>query len=76
MVGLVGAGLLVAVVRRKPRRSAVSLEAMTDRIAELEAKYAGREAEIPPEEWDRYQQERDRLRAELGAHLASRKPAT
>jgi hypothetical protein len=74
MVGLVGAGLLVAVFRRKPRKSAVSLETLTDRIAELEAKYGGREAETSPEEWSGYQAERDRLRAELSALLASRKP--
>lgn len=76
MVGLVGAGLLVAVFRRQPRKSVISLEALTDRIAELEAKYAGREADLPPEEWNRYREERDRLRAELAVHLASRKPAT
>jgi hypothetical protein len=74
MVGLVGAGLLVAVFRRKPRRGVASLEVLTDRIAELEAKYGGREAEVPPEEWSGYQEERDRLRAELSALLASRKP--
>ena len=74
MVGLVGAGLLVAVLRRKPRRSGASLEVLTDRIAELEAKYGGRETDVSPEEWSRYQEERDRLRAELSALLASRKP--
>ena len=76
MVGLVGAGLLVAVLRRQPARRTVSLETLTDRIAELEAKYGGREAEVSPEEWTQYREERDRLRAELAAHLASRKPAT
>jgi hypothetical protein len=76
MVGLVGAGLLVAVFRRRPRKAVVSLEALTDRIAELEAKYGGREADVSPEEWNRYREERDHLRAELAAHLASRKPAT
>jgi hypothetical protein len=76
MVGLVGAGLLLAVIRRKPRKASVSLEALTDRIAELEAKYAGREGSVPPEEWSRYLGDRDRLRADLAAHLAARKPAT
>ena len=76
MVGMAGAGLLVAVLRLRPRRSGVSLEALTDRLAELEVKYAGREGEVGPEEWARYGAERDRLRAELDVHLASRKPAT
>jgi hypothetical protein len=76
MVGLVGAGLLVAVLRRKPRGRAVSLETLTDRIAELEAQYAGREAQVSAEEWTRFREERDRLRAELAAHLASRRPVT
>jgi hypothetical protein len=76
MVGLVGAGLLATVFRLRARKSVVPLESLTDRIAELEAKYAGRESEVGPDEWRRYQEERDRLRAELAAHLASRKPAT
>ena len=76
MVGLMGAGLLLAVFRLRPRKSVSSLESLTDRIAELEAKYAGRERDVGAEEWNRYREERDRLRAELAAHLASRKPAT
>jgi hypothetical protein len=76
MVGLVGAGLLVAVFRLRPRKVVASLESLTDRIAALEATYAGREQEIDAEEWRRYNQERDRLRAELTAHLASRNPTT
>jgi hypothetical protein len=76
MVGLMGAGLLVAVLRSRSRKTVVSLESLTDRIAELEAKYAGRESEVSAEEWKRYREKRDHLRAELAAHLASRKAAT
>jgi hypothetical protein len=76
MVGLIGVGLLAAVFRLRPRKSVVSLEALTDRIAELEARYAGRETEVSPEEWARYREEHDRLRAELSGHLASRRSAT
>jgi hypothetical protein len=76
MVGLAAAGLLLALVRRRPRRATAVLETLTDRIAELEAKYAGREREVPPEEWAAYLEQRARLRAELAGHLASRKPAT
>ena len=76
MVGFMGAGLLAAVLRRRPRKPVVSLEALTDRIAELEARYGGREGDVPADEWAQYLEERDRLRAELAAHLASRKTAT
>ena len=74
MVGLVGTGLLFAVFRLRPQKRAAPLESLTDRIAELDAKYVGREKEVSGEEWSRYSQERDRLRSELAAHLASRKP--
>ena len=72
MVGLMGAGLLVAVFRLRPRRTIAPLETLTDRIADLEAKFAGREAEVSPELWGEYLRERDQLRAELSSHLASR----
>jgi hypothetical protein len=76
MVGLAGAGLLLALFRVRPRKATASLETLTDRIAELEARYGGREGEVSPEEWTRYQGELTQLRAELSAHLASRKPPT
>lgn len=74
MVGVAGAGLLIAVLRLRPRRSVVSLEALTDRLAELEVKYAGREGEVTPEEWQVYQGDRTRLRAELSDRIANRRP--
>jgi hypothetical protein len=75
LVGLAGAGLLLAVFRFRPRKAAASLESLTDQIAELEARYAGRESEVSPEEWARYRSELDQLRARLTSHLASRKPS-
>jgi len=39
-------------------------------LAELDARYTGREAEVAPEEWQRYQEERARLKASLEAALA------
>ena len=43
-----------------------------DAIAALDARYAGRESETPAEEWQRYQAERARLKAELASSLAMR----
>ncbi|MFL5517875.1 MAG: hypothetical protein ACJ8DJ_17085, partial [Gemmatimonadales bacterium] len=43
-----------------------------DAIAALDARYAGKESEIPAEEWQQYQAERARLKAELAASLAMR----
>ncbi|MEP7326529.1 MAG: hypothetical protein ABI836_11315 [Gemmatimonadota bacterium] len=71
MVGLVGAGLLVALGRLRSRKPPASLENLTDRIAALEARYQGRESEVSPDEWQRYLADRERLRTELARHLAA-----
>jgi hypothetical protein len=47
---------------------------MLDRIAALDARYLGREAEVAAPEWARYQEDRARLKAELEAMLAVRGP--
>lgn len=73
MVGLMGAGLLFGAWRLRSRQGSASLETLTDRIAQLEARYQGREAEVSAEEWHRYLAERDQLRAELERHLAARR---
>jgi hypothetical protein len=44
--------------------------AALDAVAELDAKYAGRESEVPAEEWARYRMERARLKAALEDALA------
>lgn len=72
LVGLAGAGLLVAVFRLRARRTVNPLETLTDRIAELEARYAGRRAQVDEEEWRKYESERDRLRTALAAQLHDR----
>jgi hypothetical protein len=46
------------------------LHPVLDAIATLDARYAGKESETPPEEWQRYQAERARLKAELASSLA------
>jgi len=75
LVAVVGLGLLLAVVRFRPRRlSGSPLDALTDQIAHLEARYAGRQAEVSAEEWNAYLRDRERLRGELAGHLAARKP--
>ncbi len=50
-------------------------ERMLDRIATLDARYLGRESEVEPPEWARYQEDRARLKAELETLLAARGPA-
>lgn len=74
LVAVVGVALLMAswrLFRRRPAAIAVEPDPL-EAIAALDACYAGREAEVAPEEWARYQTERARLKAELAAALASR----
>jgi hypothetical protein len=83
LAGLVG-GLVLALVAaalwliRRPR-GPMAVEAMggpderarlLDAIAGLDARYAGREAEVPPDEWRRYTGERAALKARLEHALA------
>jgi hypothetical protein len=46
--------------------------AILETLAELDARYAGRDADTPPDEWSAYQERRARLKAELAAALAAR----
>jgi hypothetical protein len=48
---------------------------LVDRLARLEAQYAGRETEVKPEEWATYLAERARLKSELASHLAGGGPS-
>ncbi|MBA3554239.1 MAG: hypothetical protein H0W29_05730 [Gemmatimonadales bacterium] len=48
---------------------------LLDQVAELDARYLGRETEVESAEWSRYQGDRARLKAELEAMLAARGPA-
>ena len=49
-----------------------SPDRLLDVIAALDARYLGREAETPPEQWQAYEAERARLKAALEATLAER----
>lgn len=74
--GVILIGGLVAMQRRgKVPLPAVSeptaaSAGLVEQIARLDARYRGREPEVPPEEWQTYQRERARLRAELDRILA------
>jgi hypothetical protein len=52
----------------------VSADGLLDAVAALDARYLGREAETPAEEWRRYHSERARLKALLESSLAARGP--
>lgn len=75
LVTLAGAGLVFALFRLRTRGVPIPLDRLTDRIAALEARYAGRKDEVPAEEWAAYQRDRDQLRAQLASHLAARDPS-
>ena len=59
---------------RRPGSRAASSAALLEAIAALDARYLGREGETSAEEWDSYQSERRRLKAELVAALAAGAP--
>jgi hypothetical protein len=48
---------------------AATADGLFTRLATLDAEYTGRESAVPGDEWNRYQQERARLKAELAAAL-------
>jgi hypothetical protein len=79
LVGAVALGLAAATwwALRRPARATVRPPALDpsgllEALAELDARYAGREAEVPPTEWSAYQDRRARLKTELAAALAGR----
>lgn len=87
LAGLVG-GLALALgaaavwLVRRPRRRATppppdqadETSRLLDAIAVLDARYAGRETEVPPDEWQRYTDERAALKARLEHALAGAGP--
>jgi hypothetical protein len=62
------------VLRRGPalQGRAPGHHALLDQLARLDARYAGREADVSPEEWRAYQEERARLKSDLSARLAAK----
>jgi hypothetical protein len=70
MVAVLALALLAAAWRMLPRARAVSADRLVGEIALLDTRYQGREAETTPDEWARYLERRERLKAELQAALA------
>ena len=57
--------------RARPPATAAHREVVLRRLAQLDASYAGRQGEVPAEEWRRYVEERAGLKAELERELAA-----
>jgi hypothetical protein len=73
-VALVFAGWRLLRRPREARRTLspdVSPDALLEAIAALDARYQGREAHTPADEWSRYETERAELKARLERALAS-----
>ncbi|HXG44275.1 MAG TPA: hypothetical protein VNJ71_05880 [Gemmatimonadales bacterium] len=75
-LALGGAGLLLLRRRPAPPAPVETANALVLQIAALDARYRGREHDVSPEEWRRYQSERAVLKARLEAHLAARPPGS
>jgi hypothetical protein len=77
LVGGVALALGIAgwrLLRRNAKQAGVPAdpsEALLERLARLDATYAGREGEVPAEDWSAYLTERARLKAALEAALAA-----
>ena len=52
-----------------------STDELLERLAGLDARYQGREAEVAPDDWRQYQSERARLKSLLESSLAERGPS-
>lgn len=78
LVGAVGLVLLVILARvlRRPVSIPAAQVSVLDQLAQLDRQYSGREAETDAAEWQRYQAERSRLKAELERELAGTKSAS
>jgi hypothetical protein len=70
LVTLLAVTLLVAAWRMLPRKPIVSRDRILDELATLDARYEGKQADTPAEEWARYVERRTALKAELAAALA------
>ncbi len=78
LVAVLALALLLAAWRLLPQRAAAAAggarrddaDLLLNQIATLDARYQGREAELPAEEWARYLQRRDALKAAAAAALA------
>jgi hypothetical protein len=78
LVSVLALALLLAGWRILPRRAVAAAppgrrddaDLLLNEVAALDARYQGREAELPPEEWARYVAHRAALKAEAAAALA------
>jgi hypothetical protein len=70
MVGAVALALAFVAWRVIPRPPAGGTDHLVGALAALDARYQGREGEVPPEEWAGYLDRRRRLKAELRSALA------
>lgn len=74
LVGVVAGALgfvgFRAMRQRPPVVPATAQPAALEQLARLDAKYAGKESAVPPEEWAAYQRDRARLKSELASELA------
>ena len=57
--------------RRAARPQPAAPDPLIEALAELDARYAGCESEVPADEWSRYQEKRARLKAALETALAA-----
>jgi hypothetical protein len=73
-VGLVLAAAAWYVLRNGARTPTLSTGELLDAVAQLDARYRGRETETPADEWSTYQSERARLKAQLETSLAAEGP--
>jgi hypothetical protein len=80
LVGGLAAGLALVAVRglrplggsRPGPGEEPDVDVMLERVAQLDARYTGRESEVDPVEWSRYRTERAELITRLGALFAAR----
>jgi hypothetical protein len=70
LVAVLALALLAAAWRMLPRARAKSADRLVGEIALLDTRYQDREVETTPEEWARYLERREGLKAELRAALA------
>lgn len=79
LVGMMAIGLLLGLLRALGRRGlrgpGSEPATLLDALARLDARYAGREAQVGTGEWAEYQRERARLKAEVAEQLAGKKPS-
>jgi hypothetical protein len=75
-VALVLGLMALKTLGRRPATAGTGPGSPLDQLARLDARYAGREGQVPTEEWTRYQAERARLKEEVSIQLARSRPGS